>query len=311
MAARPLRRLAGIVAAAALVACAGAGPQRGRQQEYHRSPAPVASGEQLLVVHRGDTLYSIAFRNNLDFRQLAAWNHIGSNYLIYPGQRLHLAPPGSGAAAAEESAESSSAGPIAVEPTAADQSVTASVSGAPPIESSGAVIVPQPVPPFRALIPANPSGTAVLTGDQTTSPPQSSKAPAVAASGHGSEGSGWMWPTHGQVIRAFAPDDGSKGVDISAPLGQVVVAAAAGTVVYSGSALKGYGELVIVKHGERYLSAYGYNRRRLVEEGQFVRQGQPVGELGMGPEQQPELHFEIRDEGRPIDPLTLLPGRAG
>jgi lipoprotein NlpD len=120
-----------------------------------------------------------------------------------------------------------------------------------------------------------------------------------------------VWPTRGQVIRAFSPDDGSKGVDISAPLGQVVVAAAAGTVVYSGSALKGYGELVIVKHGERYLSAYGYNRRRLVEEGQFVRQGQPVGELGMGPEQQPELHFEIRDEGRPIDPLSLLPGRAG
>ena len=110
-------------------------------------------------------------------------------------------------------------------------------------------------------------------------------------------------------MERFDPDGGQKGIDISGSVGQIVVASAAGKVVYSGSALKGYGELVIVKHNETYLSAYGYNRKRLVEEGAQVAAGQPIAELGIGPEQKPVLHFEIRDKGRPIDPLPLLPPR--
>jgi lipoprotein NlpD len=116
----------------------------------------------------------------------------------------------------------------------------------------------------------------------------------------------WLWPTQGDVVDRFDPDGGQKGVDIAGTVGQIVVASAPGKVVYSGSALKGYGELVIVKHNETYLSAYGYNRRRLVEEGQQVTAGQPIAELGTGPEQKAVLHFEIREKGRPIDPLPLL-----
>ncbi len=103
--------------------------------------------------------------------------------------------------------------------------------------------------------------------------------------------------------------DGNKGIDIAGKLGQAVVAAGPGKVVYSGSALKGYGEMVILKHDEQYLSAYGFNQRRLVKEGDVVAAGQPIAELGIGPEQKPELHFEIRDRGRPVDPSTLLPAR--
>ncbi|MDE2148884.1 MAG: peptidoglycan DD-metalloendopeptidase family protein [Gammaproteobacteria bacterium] len=203
------------------------------------------------IVQRGDTLYSIAFRNNLDYHDVAAWNHIGRDYTIYPGQRLRLTPP-RGAAVA-----------------------TSAAAG----------------------------------GRRSTTPPPAAghRSPVLVAAG---EPKTWRWPTNGRVVRGFDPNGGSKGIDIGGEVGQTVVAAADGKVVYSGSALKGYGELIIVKHSEHFLSAYGYNRRRLVEEGQWVRAGQPIAELGEGPERKPELHFEIRDNGVPMDPQKLLPPRA-
>jgi lipoprotein NlpD len=117
----------------------------------------------------------------------------------------------------------------------------------------------------------------------------------------------WRWPTAGEVAKPFG--DGAKGVDIGGNLGQPVVAAAPGKVVYSGGALKGYGELIIIKHDDVHLSAYGYNRRRLVGEGATVAAGQPIAELGIGPEQRPVLHFEIRRRGKPVDPGGYLPPR--
>jgi len=107
------------------------------------------------------------------------------------------------------------------------------------------------------------------------------------------------------VLERFG--NGNKGLDIAGQVGAPVVAAGPGKVVYSGAALKGYGELIIIKHDERYLSAYGYNRRRLVAEGELVTAGQRIAELGLGPEQKPLLHFEIREKGKPINPLGLLP----
>ena len=117
----------------------------------------------------------------------------------------------------------------------------------------------------------------------------------------------WQWPLRGAIAKTYSPEGGSKGLDIAGELGQAVIAAAPGRVVYSGSGLKGYGELVIIKHDETYLSAYGNNRKRLVEEGDLVKTGQQIAELGLGPQQKPLLHFEIRERGRPLDPLPLLP----
>lgn len=239
-----------------LVLLLGACSSSGTREAQSRGSAKRSAGAGEYLVKPGDTLYSIAFRNQIDYHDLAEWNRIGRDYLIYPGRVLRLTPPGS---VAPQSA---------AQPGTPSSSNAAARAAEPPVQS-------QPPPPI---------GSAFDAGR-------------------------FEWPVRGKLLRTFDPDSGSKGIDIGGEVGQIVLAAAPGKVVYSGSALKGYGELVIVKHDEQYLSAYGYNRRRLVNEGEWVGAGQPIAELGEGPEQKPLLHFEIRDKGKPVDPLPLLPGR--
>jgi lipoprotein NlpD len=120
----------------------------------------------------------------------------------------------------------------------------------------------------------------------------------------------WIWPTEGRILSRFAPNDPArKGIDIAGKEGQKVVASAAGEVVYSGSGLIGYGELIIIKHSERMLSAYAHNRKRLVAEGQKVKAGDRIAEMGRNDRNQVMLHFEIRVNGSPQDPLGFLPAR--
>ena len=237
---------AGLLIALVLTGCASA----------LRWEAGTGDGEYR--VRRGDTLYSIALRHDVDYRSLARWNDIGPSYLIHVGDVLRLTPP-AGAAARPGSGTVASA------------------------------------PPTRA--PSAGGGNGGTTRDREAP----SRTPPV---GPGPDQ--WRWPVAGDVARRFAPPD-SKGIDIAAPVGTPVRAAAAGRVVYSGSALKGYGELVIVKHDETYLTAYGYNRRRLAEEGDRVSAGDAIAEVGVGPAQKSVLHFEIRRAGKPVDPLRLLP----
>ena len=258
---QPIRWPLALAAALLLAACSGTEPYENSSSHRH-AYAPRPGAAQEYVVQRGDTLYSIAFRNQLDYHDLAAWNGIGRGYTIYPGRVLRLTPPGG------------------VQPSG-------SLTAGPP---------PPVAPP--------------LSGTQA--PANHSVEPDIGlagVAGGGFDPGRWEWPTRGRVVRAFAMASGSKGIDVAGDLGQIVVAASAGKVVYSGSALKGYGELVIIKHDEQFLSAYGYNQRRLVEEGQYVGAGEPIAQMGLGPEQKPLLHFEIRDRGRPIDPLPLLPRR--
>lgn len=120
----------------------------------------------------------------------------------------------------------------------------------------------------------------------------------------------WRWPVSGAVLAGFRQSPRTaSGILIGGRMGEPVVAAADGDVVYSGSGLVGYGQLVIVRHNESWLSAYGHNERLLVSEGQRVRAGEPIARMGEGPGQQPALHFEIRREGEPVDPLDHLPRR--
>lgn len=120
----------------------------------------------------------------------------------------------------------------------------------------------------------------------------------------------WAWPTDGSVVARFGGTGGiPTGIGIAGSAGQAVRAAAAGRVVYAGSGLIGYGQLVIIKHNDTYLSAYGHNRRLLVTEGQRVERGQPIAEMGLGPGRRPRLHFEIRRNGAPVDPLRFLSAR--
>lgn len=278
-----------------------------------RSPEPLPQrpvGPSDHLVRKGDTIYSIAFRNQLDYRELARWNNIGPDYRIYTGQVLRLTPPGELRATGSR---------LAV------QTVDLNETGKPqPLpRGAGASPLPRPVPvpaapagsspPPLSLPPASPAAVATAPGAATTAaaaplpPPATATVPTVAGASGGLPG--WRWPTEGGVLRGFNPDAGSRGLDFTGTVGQPVVAVADGKVVYSGSALKGYGELVIIKHDDLRLSAYGYNRRRLVKDGDTVVAGQPIAELGLGPENKPLLHFEIRERGRPVNPAGFLPAR--
>ncbi len=119
---------------------------------------------------------------------------------------------------------------------------------------------------------------------------------------------GWVWPTRGKVIQKYSPKGrGNKGIDIAGKPGQPILAASSGKVVYSGDGLPGYGNLIIVKHSEQYLSAYAHNRKLLVREGRTVTRGQKIAEMGSTGTQSPRLHFEIRRHGKPVNPLRYLP----
>lgn len=294
------QRLAVMTTLAALLSACSGGEvheQSARRARSATAPARAVAGPGQYVVQRGDTLYSIAFRNQLDYHDLADWNGIGRGYAIYPGRVLRLAPPGS----------------QALPPPARSNEPVAPAVAANRQQSANLPVPPArgPAPQTVPTVPPLPPNSAPPPAIADSGPSSSVSSPSIAAdvNGPGFDAGRWEWPTRGKVARGFTGDGSSKGIDISGDTGQIVVAAAGGKVVYSGSALKGYGELVIIKHDEQYLSAYGYNRRRLVEEGQQVLAGQPIAELGLGPEQRPLLHFEIRDRGRPIDPLPLLPKR--
>lgn len=272
---------------------------------------PYGPGEHM--VRQGDTLYSIAFRNQIDFRDLARWNNIGPDYLIYTGQVLRLS---SSSAMVPRSGQITAQG---IDMDEIDTKPRAISSSPTPVPAPVPVPVPVPVPGTTGVAVAAPAvGTAAGTaafpvpGKVTPSWPSATemaKTPIVATPDGGGGIVGWRWPVNGTVVRGYNLETGSRGLDFGGEVGQPIVAAAAGKVVYSGSALKGYGELVIIKHDDLRLSAYGYNRRRLVNEGDTVTAGQQIAELGVGPESKPMLHFEIRERGKPVNPVPYLPVR--
>lgn len=199
------------------------------------------------VVRPQDTLYSIAWRHDLDYRDLARWNHIGADFRISVGQVLLLGP----------------GGPLT------------------------AARVP---PPARSAARAD-------------ARPQIQTQAKQSAARSGGEGAKWVWPTDRSGAVRSVP---GGGILLSGVLGQDVRAASAGRVVYSGSGLRGYGNLIIIKHADSLLSAYAHNREMLVHDGQDVAAGQVIGHMGSA-QQSPVLYFELRQNGKPIDPLPVLP----
>ena len=202
------------------------------------------------VVQRGDTLYSIAWRLNIDYRSLASRNSIRSPYTIYPGQRLNI--------------RGTPAQPVTNTPTPRTTQATASNR------------------------PSKPT-------------PQASTGARVSQ---------WLWPATGPLREQFSSaTGGNKGIDIGGRRGAKVSAAAAGQVVYAGSGLRQYGNLIIIKHNQTHLSAYAHNDSLLVSEGDQVKQGQQIARMGSSGTDQVKLHFEIRRHGTTINPLPLLPKR--
>jgi lipoprotein NlpD len=269
------RLVIGLVLSSTLVACSS-NPSGGvgvvdRNNATPQKPV-VTTGQY--VVRRGDTLFSIAFRYGWDYKALAARNNIPVPYTIHPGQTIRFDGR-------------SGSTPTAV---VANQVSTAS-------SSSKTTVIRRPV------------GTAVGTAAGPTASVASKPefAPLAPA---GPAPTGWGWPSNGVLIGKFSSNGSlNKGIDIAGDLGQPVLAASDGTVVYAGSGLRGYGELVIIKHSDTYVSAYGHNRRLLVREGQQVKVGQAIAEMGSTGTDRVKLHFEIRRQGKPVDPLQFLPRR--
>ncbi|HBH10180.1 MAG TPA: peptidase M23 [Gammaproteobacteria bacterium] len=215
------------------------------------------------VVAKGDTLYSIAWRYNYDYRQLANWNDIDAPYVIYLGNSICF-----------KLNKGKSVKKIKSQP---DED-----------EDLGKEQIQQ-----NQVAQVNPN-----VGDKKSGKKLS---PGKIK---------WFWPTRGKIVKSDSPTS-KKGVDISGSSGQPVKAAAEGKIVYSGSGLVGYGKLIIIKHNDKFLSAYAYNSDLLVNEGDIVKAGQKISEMGQDQSGRNILHFEIRLNGNPINPLKYLPKNQG
>ncbi len=260
-------------------------------------PAPVIEREQpppdriaTYPVAEGDTLYSIAWRFGVDYKELARNNGIIAPYTIYKGQHIVLIFD-----------EYTSGLTNATKRTSASKikAVSSSTKGSTNKQAPKAKSVSSVTPKTRTQV-------AVKTdkrSKQTTS--AKPKTPALPAANTKIR---WQWPKRGKVLSRFSGANGlNKGVDIDGKLGDSVTAAAAGVVVYSGSGLRGYGKLLIIKHSERFLSAYAHNSELLVKEGAHIQRGQRIAKVGSTGTTRNKLHFEIRRDGKPVDPLRYLP----
>lgn len=230
-------------------------------------PQPAREPKVVHVVRKGDTLYSIAFDAGLDYRAVARWNGINPPYVIAPGRKLRLRPP-PGYTLPTRPASGSRPGTAATQPSA--------------------------------------SGSTPTSGSTSTSTAARQPAPEPPSTSSGAVDS-WLWPARGTIIRGFSQDSANPGIDIAGQEGDPVKSAAGGRVVYSGDGLRGYGQLIIVKHNETFLSAYAHNRKLLVREGDQVQRGQPIAEMGSTGTNRVKLHFEIRKQGTAVDPLQYLP----
>lgn len=237
---------------------------------------------------RGDTLYSIAWRYGHDFREVAAWNNIGAPFTIYPGQVLAL----SGPSLARLNPTREAPDPVP-----------------PPTTNRSRPSAPKALP-ARKPKAANAAQRIRKPVNKPASKPKSSPAQPAAQQGRNVSVKGWAWPTNGKVIRGFKGSE-RKGVDFGGREGQPITAAAPGDVVYSGSGLRGYGQLIIVKHNKNFLSAYAHNKKLHVREGDKVVRGQRIADMGRTGTERVKLHFEIRKNGKPVDPFGYLPRKPG
>jgi lipoprotein NlpD len=332
---RTLRQRAVVVVAAAALAAGCASRKPAPVVDRLPPPAPTAApaapaGPQYYTVKRGDTLYSIALDHGLDWRELAGMNAITDPTRLRLGQQLVVkpaapAPVAEGPVVVSPIAPSA---PVAARPLGADAAApapgapagTPAATGALKTEPKGlrlpysvenlalvqrgdaarTAAVP-PATPVPASPPAKPEGPPAAKPDAV--PPV-----ARAAPDPGAAQIDWSWPAAGKVTGGFNGSS-NKGIDIGGKVGDPVFASAAGVVQYVGEGIPSLGKLVIVKHGDTYLSAYAHNSEILVKESQKVTKGQQIAKMGATGTDQPKLHFEIRRQGAPLDPLQYLPQR--
>lgn len=286
-------------------------PEMREKQPVVVTVAPEASPAGYYTVKKGDTLYAIALDHGQDYRDIAAWNFLDNPNVIKVGQQLRVTPP-EGAAPVVETR------PVA-SPTKVEK--VERVENRPLTAPTGANTDTFKREPRGGKQPYSDQAWAQLqqrndaeksTGGAETpaeaapeKPAEKIPAPVPAAT---EESVDWSWPVQGKMTAGFS-EGGNKGIDLAGKSGQPVFAAAGGKVTLVSNALRGYGNLVVVKHNTSYLSVYAHNSKILVKEGQTVTKGQQIAEIGNSDADQPGLHFEIRRQGKPVDPLQYLPRR--
>jgi lipoprotein NlpD len=233
----------------------------------------------MYIVKPGDTLMRIGLETGQSWRDLARWNGLDNPNALEVGQALRVVPPGADPAA------------VNVKPISTPKFESK------PLDARTATPASAPAPSATAPTATAPTVTVPISPTSAPSSPKDS-----------ADDLQWAWPASGAVVAGF-DDSRTKGLVISGKAGDPVLAAADGFVVYAGSGLRGYGNLIIVKHNATYLSAYAHNQTLLVKEDQAVKRGQKIAEMGASDAERVQLHFEIRRMGKPIDPSRVLPSR--
>lgn len=332
-------RLLALFFALMLAGCASKTPapvadsQSTARSEALKVPQPLAPTGKLHVVKKGDTLFGIARENGLNPRDIAAWNNLDNSNRISVGQQLRLSPP------MAQPAPTTTPDDAEVRPIATAGGVVAR-----PLDSSPA---PEAIPPAPTSQPQSAGNTetlkrapkggklpyseenlarlkggvvpvpAQLQPQPSVSPepdkPVAPAAPAAASAPPAAGGGDWGWPAAGRLLAGFSDGNAgaqglNRGVDIAGNVGDPVLAAAAGKVIFVGVYPK-HGNLVVLLHADGYSSVYAHNNRVLVKESQMVKRGQRIADLGNSDADQPKLHFELRQQGKPVDPLKFLPAR--
>ncbi len=222
-------------------------------------------------VRKGDTLYAVSWKVGVDYKTLARWNGLKAPFTIYPGQKLRLTPP------------------------KGKKKTTRTATNVKSKPATRAKPAPKPVVSSSKIKPVAKTSTASTASTKKTSTA-------------GNASLKWMWPVKGKLVGTYSSKDPSRdGIKIAGNRGEKIVAAEAGQVVYVGSGLVGYGRLIIVKHNNKFLSAYGHNSRLLVKEGSVVKKGMHIADMGVAHSGQAQLHFEIRKYGKPVNPISYLP----
>ncbi len=239
------------------------------------APAPVMPGAEnagkpgYYTVKPGDAVIRIGLETGQNWRDIVRWNNLTPPFTIEIGQVLRVLPPG----------------------------------------STDTAVVSRPVTPGSATATAGTAGAASSAVRPASAPPAlASPAPVAPAASAGEDDIAWIWPAQGPLIAGF-DEAKNKGFDIAGKAGDAVIAAADGRVVYAGAGLRGYGNLIILKHNNTFLTAYAHNQALLIKEDQSVKKGQKIAEMGNSDADRVKLHFEIRRQGKPVDPARYLPAR--
>lgn len=270
------------------------------------------------TVKKGDTLFSIGLEYGYDYKEIARANNIPPPYVIRIGQTLKMdslkesadSKPVNTQSTSAEQTQSSEVTTYALDNGSSNQSAVSATPAQLAInisepkatrETYSAEAMNKPIAPEKPVTAVN---TKTIADSKAAVEPKSDPQTASQTAAEVG-GVGWSWPTKGKVIASFN-EAGNKGIDIAGTKGQPIQAAASGKVIYSGSDLRGYGKLVIIKHNNTYLSVYANNSNILVKEGQLVNAGQKIAEMGDSDSNVVKLHFEIRQQGKSVDPMKFL-----